>query len=198
VSLLRYWIDQLPVYILLKKNNAERFDKLEWLTEALLRYTREDRLEAAGNRLIIKHLSEITFTFAIQYWQRSQDKPNGFIAAIADPHLSKVLDSFHQDPAQRWQIEDLADVAGMSRTSFIDYFTNTVKMTPKQYVTLWRMISAQKMLRTTLNSVQQIANFCGYESAASFSKAFKRFTGESPGEFRKIYTDVEPNFELSP
>jgi AraC-like DNA-binding protein len=185
------FIDQLPSYILLKHGDTNEF---EWLKHALTRYTRAEQLDVAGNSLIVKHLSEITFTLAVQYWQQSQNKREGFIAAIADPGLSKALSAFHDDPAQRWRIEDLADLAAMSRTRFIAHFTNTVKMPPSQYVTLWRMTSAQKMLRTTALSLQQIANSCGYESVTAFSKAFKRFTGQSPGEFRKVYADIEPSF----
>jgi AraC-like DNA-binding protein len=186
------FIDQLPSYILLKKGDSNEFG---WLENALSRYTQEDQINVAGNSLIIKHLSEITFTLAVQYWQKTQDKRDGFIAAIADPGLSKALSAFHDDPALIWRIEDLANVAAMSRTRFIAHFTNTVKMPPSQYVTLWRMTSAQKMLRTTSHSLQKIANSCGYESVTAFSKAFKRFTAQSPGEFRKVYTDVEPGFE---
>lgn len=186
------FIEQLPAYMLLKQSDS---DELEWLKYALNRYTQKGQLGVPGNGLIIKHLSEITFTLVVQNWQEAHNKPDGFIAAIADPGLSKALSAFHDAPANTWRIEDLAEVAAMSRTRFVEHFTNTVKMPPSQYVTLWRMTSAQKMLRTTSYSMQNIANLCGYESVTAFSKAFKRFTGQNPGAFRKIYSELAPNFE---
>ncbi|MEM7358319.1 MAG: AraC family transcriptional regulator [Pseudomonadota bacterium] len=178
------FIDQLPSYILLRKSDS---DELRWLKEALIQYTREPVLEQAGNSLIIKHLSEITFTLAIQSWQKTQNKSEGFIAAISDAHLSNALKAFHENPQVRWTVEDLASAAAMSRTRFVEHFSRTVKMPPIQYIKLWRMTKAQKFLRTSNLSTEQIANQCGYESTTAFSKAFKRFTSQTPAEFRRLH-----------
>lgn len=178
------FVDQLPSFILLRKNDS---NELAWLKDALVQYTREPVLEQAGNSLIVKHLSEITFTLAIQSWQRSQNTPEGFIAAISDPHLSNALKAFHDNPQIRWTVEDLASAAAMSRTRFVEHFSRTVKMPPIQYIKLWRMTKAQKLLRTSTLATEQIANQCGYESTTAFSKAFKRFTSQTPAEFRRMH-----------
>ena len=48
------------------------------------------------------------------------------------------------------------------------------------------MYFARRWLEQDKASVMDVAERCGYESAAAFSKAFKRVMGAGPGQFRKI------------
>jgi AraC-like DNA-binding protein len=45
---------------------------------------------------------------------------------------------------------------------------------------------ARRWLETEQPSVLEVAERCGYQSEAAFSKAFKRMTGVGPGEYRRI------------
>lgn len=54
-----------------------------------------------------------------------------------------------------------------------------------QYVTRWRMYAALEDLRDNRMTVAEIAARLGYGSEAAFSRAFKRFTGDSPGATRR-------------
>ncbi|MDJ0450936.1 MULTISPECIES: helix-turn-helix domain-containing protein [Methylocystis] len=45
-------------------------------------------------------------------------------------------------------------------------------------------IAARRLVETRI-TVDRLAEHCGYESAASFSRAFKRTFGVSPATFRK-------------
>lgn len=59
-------------------------------------------------------------------------------------------------------------------------------MPPIEFLTVWRMYFARRWLEQENASVMDVAERCGYESAAAFSKAFKRVMGAGPGHFRKI------------
>ena len=54
-----------------------------------------------------------------------------------------------------------------------------------QYLAAWRMHLADAMLRTRRSSVAQIAERLGYQTEASFRRAFKRVRGTGPGEVRR-------------
>lgn len=73
----------------------------------------------------------------------------------------------------------------MSRTLFAERFRDIVGATPHQYLTLWRMQRARRLLADSPFSLTRIANEVGYESAPSFSRVFKRSVGESPGAYRR-------------
>jgi AraC-like DNA-binding protein len=52
------------------------------------------------------------------------------------------------------------------------------------YLAAWRVQLAARELRTTNATLAEIAEGIGYGTEASFSKAFKRHAGVSPGEWR--------------
>jgi len=49
-----------------------------------------------------------------------------------------------------------------------------------------RFVRARELLRTTRTSVEAIANMCGYAHAVFLVKLFRRFTGQSPDEWRRL------------
>ena len=53
-----------------------------------------------------------------------------------------------------------------------------------RYLAQWRLQLAAHMLRTTTETVPEIAGRVGYESDAAFSRAFKRGLGEPPASWR--------------
>jgi len=55
---------------------------------------------------------------------------------------------------------------------------------PIQYLTQWRMQIAAKRLADPGVKVAAIAHDVGYESEAAFSRAFKKFVGRSPSQWR--------------
>jgi transcriptional regulator GlxA family with amidase domain len=54
-----------------------------------------------------------------------------------------------------------------------------------RYATLWRLRKAAGMLRAGRTSIAEIAAHVGYDSEASFNKAFKRSMGMAPGMYRR-------------
>jgi AraC-like DNA-binding protein len=85
----------------------------------------------------------------------------------------------HEAPEKPWSLEDLADLAGMSRTRFAAHFRAVVGKTSIDYLTLWRMTIARQLLAKG-KPVKSVANAVGYDSAAAFSRMFARVTGHSP------------------
>jgi AraC-like DNA-binding protein len=72
----------------------------------------------------------------------------------------------------------------MSRSAFAAEFRRLVGETPLNYVTGWRMHLAAERLVKGERSISVLAEDLGYTSSISFTKAFRRWFGESPGQFR--------------
>jgi AraC-like DNA-binding protein len=79
----------------------------------------------------------------------------------------------------------LATEAFLSRSAFAERFTSLVGVPPMSYLTAWRMQVAAQALREGRRSIAQIATAVGYESEATFARAFKREMSVSPGEYRR-------------
>lgn len=87
--------------------------------------------------------------------------------------------------AEPLTVERLAAHTGYSAGHFSQLFVKETGMPPYQFVVRCRVERAQLLLRTTRLSMQDIAFQTGFSSASGFCCAFRRFTGETPHEFRK-------------
>ena len=58
-----------------------------------------------------------------------------------------------------------------------------------RYLANWRMHLAKQLLREG-TSIQEIATRVGYESEASFNRAFKRATGSPPAMWRRAASNL--------
>jgi AraC-like DNA-binding protein len=85
-------------------------------------------------------------------------------------------------------LQALADLAGMSRSTFALRFKETVGKSPMEYLTRWRMLLAGDRLTNSRDSISTIALSLGYESESAFSTAFKRIMGGSPRQYGRAGT----------
>jgi AraC-like DNA-binding protein len=155
---------------------------LRWALEQL---AGELKARPPGGALMAEHLSQIMLLQVLRLWLASEGiKAPGWLGALADPRLARAIGAMHADPARKWALAELANMAGMSRTSFAERFRNVVGQTPLDYLIHWRMRLAADRLRRTDERVCMIASSVGYESEAAFSTTFRRIMGTSPGRYR--------------
>jgi AraC-like DNA-binding protein len=107
----------------------------------------------------------------------------GWLFALADKQMSAAINSMHNDPAHSWTLQELAERAGMSRSTFALKFKQTVGTSPMEYLTRWRMLLAGDKLANSTDPISVIARSLGYESESAFSTAFKRVMGCSPRQY---------------
>ena len=110
---------------------------------------------------------------------------SGGLSALSDAQISRAIACMQQEPALDWTVEKLANQAGMSRAGFALKFKETVRQSPIEYLTCWRMLVAEYRMAGTTDSIAEIARSLGYESASAFTKVFKKLTGHSPRQHRQ-------------
>lgn len=89
---------------------------------------------------------------------------------------------------QKITLEKIASIVNLSPTYFHKIFTDTLGITPTEYVTNVRIDKAKELLVKTSLPVYEVAIECGYENIPYFSYIFKNRTGAAPGEFRKRHS----------
>ncbi len=109
----------------------------------------------------------------------------GWLSALADKQMSAAINAMHDDPAHRWTLQELAERAGMSRSTFAVKFKQTVGTTPMEYLTRWRMLLAGDRLLNSRDPISSMALSLGYESESAFSTAFRRVMGCSPRQYTR-------------
>ncbi len=92
--------------------------------------------------------------------------------------------AIHLNPSETWTIESLAGIMRGSRSAFAERFTRVVGETPARYVAQVRMHHARQWLSRDKTRIGVVAQRLGYDSEASFSRAFKRVMGVPPSHFR--------------
>src|SRR6202020_1509439 len=107
------------------------------------------------------------------------------LAGLMDDRLAVSIRAMHGDLARGWTVETLAREAGLSRSAFAATFKAVTGDTPLDYLTGWRMYRAKVLLRGSALSLMEIAARVGYDTDTALSRAFRRFEGIAPGEWRR-------------
>jgi len=103
---------------------------------------------------------------------------------LADSRLAQVshaIRHIRQHYAQALSIEQLAQVATMSESSFHRHFRAVTAMTPIQYQKQIRLQEARARLMADAGDVAAIGYAVGYDSASQFSREYSRMFGAPPG-----------------
>lgn len=120
----------------------------------------------------------------ICYWLLTG--PNGGeLCKLAEPEsnaarIAKTLHLMHEDIARTLRMEELAEVARMSLSSFHQHFKAMTSMTPLQFQKQLRLLEARRLMVMEDASVADAAYQVGYESASQFSREYSRMFGVAP------------------
>lgn len=175
-------LDALPKVI---KSSDPRGGEAGWLAQFIRFAVAEVSEKRAGGETVLTKLSELMFIDVLRrYVESMPPQDSGWLAGLRDPAVGKALTLIHDKPADDWTIEALARQAGVSRTVLAERFAALVGIPPVQYLAKWRMQIASEMLSSGNTNIARIAQEIGYESEASFSRAFKKMNGVSPSAWR--------------
>lgn len=88
-------------------------------------------------------------------------------------HLSKPL-----------TIEELADMACLSKDHLTRLFKKEMGMPPLHYINQKKVERAQLLLLTEDTPIKTIAYQLGYEDPSYFNRIFRKYTGQTPAEYQ--------------
>lgn len=154
------------------------------LTQLVRMVGEEAAGENAGRDLILARLVEIMLIEALRSVPKDAAQP-GLLRGLADARIAVALRHMHGDTDRPWTVEGLAHAAGMSRSTFFERFARTVGMRPMEYLQTWRMAVAKDLLSGGAVTLDEVAQRVGYGSASTFSTAFSRHVGISPGRYMR-------------
>jgi AraC-like DNA-binding protein len=154
---------------------------LRWSMERMMQELREPR---PGGFLVVQHLADMLLVQALRaHLAEGLSGGVGWLFALADEQMSAAIHAMHDDPAHPWTLQELADCAGMSRSSFAEKFKEKVGASPIDYLRRWRMLLAGDRLANSSDPISVISLSLGYESESAFSTAFKKVMGCSPRQY---------------
>jgi AraC-like DNA-binding protein len=112
-------------------------------------------------------------------------------AARRDRSLRAAVEYVQQHYAEPLPLENVAHVAGFAPTHFSRLFQRREGMTFADYVRTLRLERAKQLLTSTELDVTRVADLSGFRSAQYFCRAFRRATGKTPLDFRRLPSTIK-------
>jgi transcriptional regulator GlxA family with amidase domain len=102
-------------------------------------------------------------------------------------NLGPMLDWARSQLHRPLTIDDLAAQAAMSQRSFLRHFRARTGTTPLQWLVHERVARARELLETTDDTIDRIAQRCGFGSAQTLRTHFTRISQISPSRYRQRF-----------
>lgn len=153
------------------------------LIEGLGRQLAENA-EKGGDRLYADALIQ---AMVHELWRLSGSEParsEGSPGSLPERTLRLINQAIESAPANQMALERLADIAGMSMTTFAHAVKTTTGQTPYQYVLSRRVAMARDLIESTRLSLAEIAFRCGFSSQSHMTDVFRAKVGTTPGRLR--------------
>lgn len=176
-------VQLLPKLIYIQAWRSSYFESTQSILRLMAAEAKSLRL---GGETVITRLADVMVIQALRSWiEEDPMAQTGWLGALQDEHIGNAILAIHKEPERAWSVATLAKEVAMSRSVFAARFKQLVEESPMQYVTRWRMNIAMTLLRENDLSLAELAERLGYQSEATFSRAFKRAMGVSPGAVRR-------------
>ncbi|MCE9579813.1 MAG: AraC family transcriptional regulator [Deltaproteobacteria bacterium] len=146
----------------------------------------ESATRQPGGEAILARLSELLFVEVVRrHLAQLPPEQVGWLAGLRDDAVGRALGKLHQRPAHAWSLDELAREVGVARSVLAERFAHFVGIPPMQYLTRWRMQLAASLMTTTALGLAEIAADVGYGSERALSRAYKRWVGVAPAEWKR-------------
>ncbi len=119
--------------------------------------------------------------------RRQLKKEDGWplwLGAFRDPSLGPAVFAILERPGSPFTLDDLASIAGVSRSVFAQRFAAALGQPPIEFLKTVRLHRAARLLEATNLPVKVVARSVGYDSRSYFSRAFRATYGVDPTDYR--------------
>ncbi|WP_034299475.1 helix-turn-helix domain-containing protein [Herbaspirillum sp. RV1423] len=156
----------------------------EVLSELLGYLSRELHDQKKPSAAYIQGLAQMLTVHLVRTYETAILQPNVMRGGLPAFKLHRVFDVMRQHLAEAFNLERLAQEAGLSEFHFSRVFKQATGMPPSRYFIRLRMEQAKRLLCETDASIIDICLAIGYSSPSHFSQIFKKETGVAPSDYR--------------
>jgi len=130
------------------------------------------------SRLKTQNMLQSLITSILEYgvcfqWDSDQEK------------IRQSMDYIKKNYSRNISVVELAELVSLTQKRFYYIFKKQEGVSPKQYLTEYRMNKSKELLAKENVNISEIASMVGYEDAFNFSRIFKKYTGLAPNHFRE-------------
>lgn len=107
-----------------------------------------------------------------------------YITKIAERRQTPVWEVMEENYMYDLKLNDFANIANRSLSTFKRDFIDYYKTTPGKWLTERRLKRAGSLLETTSMTVREVAFNCGFNNPSHFSRAFRDYFQKSPSQYQ--------------
>lgn len=149
-----------------------------WIFNQMIR---ELQLQRTNHEELLRILLRHVLLVINRYLKEGQKAGNDMINEI-----ERAAHYFRENFNKEISVEQYAQEHLMTPNWFIKCFKNVMKATPMKYIISLRVSAAKGYLEGTNKNISEISDLVGYDNSLYFSRMFKKYTGYSPSEYKKI------------
>jgi len=101
--------------------------------------------------------------------------------------VKKCLDYIYEHLHYKIEIRELADHVAVNPSHLARLFKSQMGVSPSEYIIKKKIEAASNMLRYSEYSATEIGYYLAFSTHSHFIKAFKRYTGVTPGKYRCLH-----------
>lgn len=102
--------------------------------------------------------------------------------------MKRILDFTLAHFQEEIQLETIAEIAHLTVSAFCRYFKKRTQKTYIEFLNQLKINHARKLLTDSELSVAQVGLECGFHNLSNFHQLFKRQTGLSPLQYKRVNT----------
>ncbi|MEG2769596.1 MAG: AraC family transcriptional regulator [Oscillospiraceae bacterium] len=108
------------------------------------------------------------------------------------PLVAEAMKRIQENFAQLYGVEELALQMNVTREHLVRVFHENLGITPGQYLTKIKIKYEKQILQNREYTLEVIASLCGFAGANYFCKVFKKQTGQTPMQYRRLNASIAP------
>ncbi len=183
-DMARPLLTALPKVILIEQELQSHVNI--WVDYVLQFLLLEAQAPKPGRDTLVNRLAELILVECIRYHiEHLAEDSESWLMAFKDPALFRVMNAIHSNLHYNWSVNELAEIAHMSRSVFAERFSQKIGLPPLSYIAHHRLRVAAYMLRQTSLNCASISEKLGFSSENSFCLAFKKHYMQTPSAYRK-------------
>ena len=159
----------VPPYFLLSSNAVWIYMLGILIISLVLMFWRQHRIAAKQLKVLKLGPQEIAFVNNKDY-DFVKEQLNWLETQFTNPQLKS---------------EDMIAKSGLEREEYLQQLMNLTGMTPKEFISDFRMKKAIMFVENTTDTIAQIAEKTGFSDPVYFTRAFKQTTGLTPSKYRE-------------
>jgi len=162
-------------------NPVFRYDRDSFLRDCLMKMI-ETRQLSRGREI---RLLGLLYEFLSQLVEVSPAKLSES-RTQKEEYIKKALEYIRMNYSRKISVNEIASSTGLDRSYLYSLFIEYLNTSPQEYLIGYRMEKARELMNVPTLAIGDVSRSVGYDDPLTFSKAFKKFYGKSPREYRKI------------